>query len=196
MPLSHRLPPVLTRRSCSGVSKNDTRRDEEAGVARAPASAAWATPARPGPTVGVEWRGGADADVPCEAAAGAGRRPSPGPLCPAEKDNRRGGTSCTGDTVDPKGVGGSVPSRAPRPSAQGDASAAEERCCRRACSCLFRPIIHSSTTAADAKSASTISVLTSAPTKRRTMRPSRPMMAQTRWFHRGKGGSRQGVNGV
>lgn len=53
-------------------------------------------------------------------------RPPPRPTRRTEKDNRRGGTSCTGDTVDPKGVGGSAPSRAARPSAQGDAPAAEE----------------------------------------------------------------------
>lgn len=87
LPLSHRLPPVLTRRSCSGVSRNDTRR-EEAGVTRAPASEAFATLTPRGPTVGVEWRGGADAGATCGEEPGADRRPSPGPPCPACEEPR------------------------------------------------------------------------------------------------------------
>lgn len=43
-----------------------------------------------------------------------------------EKDNRRGGTSCTGDTADPNGVGGSVARREARPSPKGDASAPDK----------------------------------------------------------------------
>lgn len=61
------------------------------------------------------------------------------------------------------------------------------RCWRFARSCLFRPTIHRSTTTADANSTRTISVLTNAPTKRRTMRPSRAMVVGAN-VGRGMGG--------
>lgn len=85
-PLSPRLPPVLTRRSCSGVNKKDTRREEGAGVVR---KRPLVPP--PVPAAADERRGVAVAGARTGEALAAGWRPVPRPSCPACGGRARGG---------------------------------------------------------------------------------------------------------